>query len=210
MNGPENVRAFTLIELLVVIAIISILAAILFPVFSSAREKARQTSCASNERQLSLGILMYAQDYDESLLPTQSSDNRLWPELVAPYLHSDQIRICPGDSGGAFNSYGLNELTFVDFTNVPTPSTLSLALFQHPAETVMLGDLGTGDDFRTLRLNAFKLTAPDAALNDSADARPAVRHLERTNLAFMDGHVRPMRLERFYTGQSPISRWFTP
>src|SRR5580704_3804273 len=56
---------FTLIELLVVIAIIAILAAILFPVFASAREKARQTSCASNEKQLALAFLQYAQDYDE-------------------------------------------------------------------------------------------------------------------------------------------------
>ena len=57
-------RGFTLIELLVVIAIIAILAAILFPVFARAREKARQTSCLSNVMQLTLGILMYAQDYD--------------------------------------------------------------------------------------------------------------------------------------------------
>ncbi len=60
-------KGFTLIELLVVIAIIAILAAILFPVFARAREKARQTSCLSNLKQLSLGVLMYAQDYDERL-----------------------------------------------------------------------------------------------------------------------------------------------
>ena len=63
----KRVRAFTLIELLVVIAIIAILAAILFPVFAQAREKARQTSCISNLKQLSLGWQMYIQDYDETL-----------------------------------------------------------------------------------------------------------------------------------------------
>ncbi|MGQ9487030.1 MAG: prepilin-type N-terminal cleavage/methylation domain-containing protein [Armatimonadota bacterium] len=59
-------KGFTLIELLVVIAIIAILAAILFPVFAQARESARQTSCTSNQKQLALSVLMYAQDYDET------------------------------------------------------------------------------------------------------------------------------------------------
>ena len=62
-------KGFTLIELLVVIAIIAILASILFPVFSRAREKARQASCASNQKQLTLALLMYADDYDETLPP---------------------------------------------------------------------------------------------------------------------------------------------
>jgi prepilin-type N-terminal cleavage/methylation domain-containing protein len=61
-------RGFTLIELLVVIAIIAILAAILFPVFAQAREKARQGTCTSNAKQLMLGLLMYAQDYDETMI----------------------------------------------------------------------------------------------------------------------------------------------
>ncbi|WP_395141887.1 type II secretion system protein [Armatimonas sp.] len=60
-------KGFTLIELLVVIAIIAILAAILFPVFAQARDKARATACLSNTKQLSLGVMMYAQDYDETL-----------------------------------------------------------------------------------------------------------------------------------------------
>ena len=60
-------RGFTLIELLVVIAIIAILAAILFPVFARAREKARQTSCLSNVKELALALLMYSQDYDETI-----------------------------------------------------------------------------------------------------------------------------------------------
>ncbi|MDX1934602.1 MAG: DUF1559 domain-containing protein [Capsulimonadales bacterium] len=105
---PRATAGFTLIELLVVIAIIAILAAILFPVFAQAREKARQTSCLSNEKQLALGVLMYAQDYDESF-PV----SRWWPEYdpnvpgkqgwavaVQPYLKNLGIFRCPSDSLG--------------------------------------------------------------------------------------------------------------
>ena len=86
-------RAFTLIELLVVIAIIAILAAILFPVFAQAREKAKQATCLSNNKQIILGVLMYTQDYDESLplgsyiLPAMTAAVT-WQDLVEPYIKS--------------------------------------------------------------------------------------------------------------------------
>lgn len=86
-------RGFTLIELLIVIAIIAILAAILFPVFAQAREKARQTSCASNLQQLSLAILQYVEDYDEDVPlanfyqgPTATIGNGSWYYVVDPYV----------------------------------------------------------------------------------------------------------------------------
>jgi prepilin-type N-terminal cleavage/methylation domain-containing protein/prepilin-type processing-associated H-X9-DG protein len=94
-----NKRGFTLIELLVVIAIIAILAAILFPVFAKAREKARQTSCLSNVRQISTATLSYAQDYDE-LAPDYwygPGDGfwATWMEMVNPYAKNEQIFLCP-------------------------------------------------------------------------------------------------------------------
>src|ERR1700733_14163574 len=91
-------KGFTLIELLVVIAIIAILAAILFPVFAQAREKARQTSCASNLKQLGLAYVQYVQDYDE-LMPSAISGSSWegWAGLIYPYVKSTGVYSCLSD-----------------------------------------------------------------------------------------------------------------
>src|SRR5437763_15204405 len=98
-GGRRQSVGFTLIELLVVIAIIAILAAILFPVFAQAREKARQASCGSNTRQIGLGILMYVQDYDEHFpfggwRPNDIGTDE-WQNSTAPYIKNKGIFRCP-------------------------------------------------------------------------------------------------------------------
>jgi prepilin-type N-terminal cleavage/methylation domain-containing protein len=107
---------FTLIELLVVIAIIAILAAILFPVFAQARDKARQSACLSNAKQIGLAVQMYAQDYDETFFWQARWDEQVdvgagfwgpsyktivrWPFAHAPYIKNTDVYKCPSDKGG--------------------------------------------------------------------------------------------------------------
>src|SRR6266498_1636350 len=105
-------KAFTLIELLVVIAIIAILAAILFPVFAQAREKARQASCLSNLKQVGNALMMYQQDYDEVWPPSYYYRNptaggsldatgiESWSGFTQPYIKSWRIFVCPSDKIG--------------------------------------------------------------------------------------------------------------
>ena len=156
-------RAFTLIELLVVIAIISILAAIIFPVFSSAREKARQASCTSNEKQIGLAMLQYAQDYDEVLTrsfygsATADSDmtaNYKWMDAVYPYVKNQQVFTCPSDTsslpyifrtGENYGSYGLNGAygNAGDSQTPPRSSAaynITLSMLAVPATTVWVTD----------------------------------------------------------------------
>lgn len=115
-SGPRT--AFTLIELLVVIAIIAILAAILFPVFAQARAKARQTTSLSNEKQIVLGVLMYIQDYDETLMPYLYAPPGVnifaygdpdvtytWPELIQPYLKNWDLFRCSADGQANLQQY---------------------------------------------------------------------------------------------------------
>jgi prepilin-type N-terminal cleavage/methylation domain-containing protein/prepilin-type processing-associated H-X9-DG protein len=121
----RNVRqsAFTLIELLVVIAIIAILAAILFPVFAQAREKARSISCLSNTKQMGLALKMYIQDYDEVYFPYRWRDDNVndgatnfpgcvsecyphhhfWNQIIEPYTKNYQFFVCPSAKNGAVN-----------------------------------------------------------------------------------------------------------
>src|ERR1051326_8815272 len=107
MRRKQRGNGFTLIELLVVIAIIAILAAILFPVFAQAREKARQASCMSNMRLFSTAGMMYQQDYDEMYVPpfkyegAQSNCAVLywWDDLLQPYIKNRQLPTCPSWKG---------------------------------------------------------------------------------------------------------------
>ncbi len=206
-------RGFTLIELLVVIAIIAILAAILFPVFSRAREKARQTSCLSNLKQIGIGWMMYASDYDEMVMPVEipSSGNvkYYWwtayntasetrnPEggILFPYMRNDKISVCPSFRNDLRTSVGLTGYAYnhsylspMDYSGWPVVevTTASLASIQSPSETVTFADGARISfmDMKTLEGNTY-LDPPSAAYPSFHG-----RHNGVGNIAFADGHAK--------------------
>ena len=137
-------RGFTLIELLVVIAIIAILAAILFPVFARAREKARQASCQSNLKQVTLGYLMYAQDYDEwfpgFLTGSTTGTRYAWYDVIQPYIKNRQVYICPSSLLYlAPNRYTTSQNTATEYYG------MNSAFIKIPAEKYLVADAG-GDN----------------------------------------------------------------
>lgn len=156
-NYPASRRlAFTLIEVLVVIAIIAILAAILFPAFTRAREKARQNTCLSNQRQLGMAIALYTQDFDETL-PCGlgvSGGHRIWAGegwagQVIPYVRGLGLFACPSDRTQStdprnhIESYGYNINLIAleeeeDYDTGPAPSGVQLAVLASPARSVEL------------------------------------------------------------------------
>jgi prepilin-type N-terminal cleavage/methylation domain-containing protein/prepilin-type processing-associated H-X9-DG protein len=201
-------RGFTLIELLVVIAIIAILAAILFPVFARAREKARQSSCLSNHKQIALAMLAYAQDYDEKLSwcctgPPRSANQNLdqqplwrpanvgsndirYEGLAMPYIKNRQIYSCP--------SCTLNMHSYAIPRHLAESSNgcygRLLAEIMYPAEHVFFGD-GIGSRGYCGPNRSTSCTGRWGHGNGTAAHIEAYqRHNGGTNLAFCDGHAK--------------------
>ncbi len=183
-------KGFTLIELLVVIAIIAILAAILFPVFAKAREKARQASCLSNLKQVSLAQIMYIQDYDEMLPYAYNWDGSwgtptwpvYWYEIIQPYMKNVQALKCPSasSSAGTITDFGRCQ------QHLPYRqpyASMSLGTFKRPAEVNMFCDA-----YPTAGWNWMYTYCPicSPTLTNSISNR----HNNGANMAFFDGHCK--------------------
>lgn len=181
MRPTRGARSgFTLIELLVVIAIIALLAAILFPVFSRARENARRSSCQSNMKQLGLGLIQYAQDNDERLprgynLKTDyPTDNRGgWAGPIFSYVKSEQLFHCPDDSKGTL-SYGYNQsISFSSSDNQGSVGKSQLAQFNQPSVTVLLFEVaGTYFDLDRLQMGDEGYTLAANRVNFASEYSP--------------------------------------
>lgn len=205
-------QGFTLIELLVVVAIISLLAAILFPVFARARESARKASCQSNLKQIGLAWMQYSQDYDEMVMRFSNPgcgntcywwggwDGTTLSEtggLLDPYMKNTQINHCPslGDNLLETNqqtgyAYNVEFLSPTDYGPAPDyaaePVGVNLAEIEAPASTVAFADAAQLYNGTTLE-GATYLSPPT---DDYPDFQG--RHNGTGNVLFCDGHVKAM------------------
>ena len=214
--GPElhvgSFRGFTLIELLVVIAIIGLLASMLFPALGKASANAKQVKCASNMRQIGLGILMYVDDFDGKLPQTAHetlNTNKIWIRQLLPYVgSSDAIRLCPADptqidrreSGGT--SYILNEFVSVPIidsfgqTLKPIPK---LDQLRHPSDTFLLFEVADSygpsifsdhTHSRSWLRSGWEGVVADIQVDRHRTGAPNLdRTRGRGNYLFADGHV---------------------
>ncbi len=190
-------KGFTLIELLVVIAIIAILAAILFPVFAKAREKARQSSCLSNVKQLALAALSYAQDYDETnvIYGNQGAEvGKYWYMFLEPYCKNTQVFVCPSRSG-TYPAYGYN---------VAHGMGWAVGTIQYPSEHLMMADN------YNIYLNCSGATNGHGNGVYYSPGLIPCPHNDGINCAFYDGHCKWLKPDGGYetaTGKVAIAAW---
>ncbi len=190
-------KGFTLIELLVVIAIIAILAAILFPVFARAREKARQSSCLSNVKQIVTATMMYVQDYDETLPMRyfnsgvsgavqypggRTSSASIWPLPIYPYVRNIQVFHCPSYAyrwSGNYSghcAYGISD--HID--------GVLLADIKVPAATILTADSFSEADSMSYRIKRNILFTSSGRVRSGIQDR----HNDGANFGLCDGHAK--------------------
>ena len=217
---PRKTCGFTLIELLVVIAIIAILAAILFPVFAQARAKARQTTCLSNEKQIGLALMMYTQDYDETLpgntfhqaglsqplgwnQPYDASSDitwRVWARDILPYTKNMGVFKCPETKPRSSDGVCNPAANTCEITGVPNAGTTNYLMNGIVASCPLAALTAPADLIFVHEVRNFNRVAqekprmlPTGVATNFTNAYYDILHNGGTNLLFCDGHAKWQR-----------------
>lgn len=204
---------FTLIELLVVIAILAILAAILFPVFAQVREKARQTTCLSNCRQIGMAVQLYAQDWDEGLpLSHHSGAEAGWLASLRAYGKSRLLGRCPSDPSSNFGQPDGRVSSYaVNFYFTPDGGYPRLTGLSRPTETVYMAEVkenSTSDHFHPMLW--VRRRGSSLVLDPREEIAPE-RHNGGANYVFLDGHAKWHRLAQLFQPTAvPMVNAFDP
>jgi len=192
LSVRSKTTGFTLIELLVVIAIIAILAAILFPVFASAREKARAVTCLSNMKQLGLAFHMYCMDWDETFPQAYQ-----WKSRLQPYINTTEINKCPSRPDLPwYYGQGYN-LGFAPMGVQGFPEK-KLGEIQNPSDKILVVEWD--------RCNAGPPCGPTGLLAGGATSFWAVCRVHNggSNVAFADGHAKWMNPDLYHSNTDHI------
>jgi len=234
-SSRKKRNGFTLIELLVVIAIIAILAAILFPVFAQAREKARAVTCLSNLRQIGAALAMYHQDYDETIIYASFRHGNVWWDMLQPYTKNRNIMSCPSGKfvcacdakipmGYAFYSTVADDPAHPIYPD-PYPAACpedvgiaweviigkNISILDQPSSQVIAGDGGSP-----------VALSPQAFLNSNVcygsccglgievelvNGQEPSRHQKGANILFVDGHAKWMQRGQIYANRRTMFKW---